>query len=438
MRRGWLRTLAIPLLLLLVARPPARAETKTIARCGRGFLEEVDGYKVLHVKGTPYEMGYQQGALLKDDIRELVRFLFEVKAKELKVQVGGINVLNPRRAIGGIAATQKKYVPERFFEELRGVADGAGMDMQDVIVANFIPELFHCSGFALSGSATKDGTLYHGRVLDYGCDWRLQEHAVLTVAEPEGKIPFVNVTYAGFIGSVTGMNARQRLDRRDGRPGARPLGRGADGASWSGWPSKRPTRSTRPSPIFRDHPRTCEYYYVIADGKSGQGVGMEASWDTFGVIKMGESHPRLPHAVKDAVRPLGRQPLSRARPARPGRARHVRRRKRPGTLMGRPVAMKSNLHSVLFETKTTRLWVANASQDGAPAATQPYHAFTFLELLTHRPDTTAPALTAPPAKPSAPARSTPAAEASRSNSPSRGCVDRSVAHPCWGPLVVIR
>ena len=68
-------------------------------------------------------------------------------------------------------------------------------------------------------------------------------------------------------------------------------------------------------------------------------------------------------------------------------------------LMDLPVAMKSNLHSVLFETKTTRLWVANASQDGAPAATQPYHAFTFLELLTHRPDTTAPALTAPPAKP---------------------------------------
>src|SRR5581483_9872429 len=60
----------------------------------------------------------------------------------------------------------------------------------------------------LSGSATRGGTLYHGRILDYGCDWRLQEHAVLTVAEPEGQIPFVNVTYAGFIGSVTGMNAR--------------------------------------------------------------------------------------------------------------------------------------------------------------------------------------------------------------------------------------
>ena len=49
--------------------------------------------------------------------------------------------------------------------------------------------------------------------------------------------------------------------------------------------------------------------------------------------------------------------------------------------MDRPVAMKSNLHSVLFETTTTRFWVANASKDGKPAAEQPYHAFQLSELL---------------------------------------------------------
>ena len=60
-------------------------------------------------------------------------------------------------------------------------------------------------------------------------------------------------------------------------------------------------------------------------------------------------------------------------------------------LMDRPVAMKSNLHSVLFETTTGRLWVANASKDGKPAAEQPYHAFHFPELLTHQADPSAPA-----------------------------------------------
>lgn len=393
-------------LSLVLATGPASAETKTLARCGAGFLEEVDGYRVLHLKGAPYEMGYQQGALLKEDIRANVHYLFDVKGKELKVEVAGLNLLNPKRAIQGIAAQQKKHVPARFFEEMQGIADGAGMNVQDIIVANFIPELFHCSGFALSGSATKDGTLYHGRILDYGCDWKLQEHAVLTVAEPEGKIPFVNVSYAGFVGSVTGMNA-QKVSI--GEMGGKGLGH------WDGVPMAFLVRMVLEEArtldeaiaIFRDHPRTCEYYFVIADGKTGKGVGMEASWDVFQLIRMGESHPKLPEAVKDAVLlSAGDRYKELARRVKQGfgsfdaeSARH---------LMDRPVAMKSNLHSVLFETTTGRMWVANASPDGQPAANQPYHAFDFPALLKHEANPSADALSPPPSSRRAAARPAPA------------------------------
>ena len=385
--RSLIRALALSFLVVFSVAATLQAETKTLARCGQGFLEEVDGYRVLHLKGAPYEMGYQQGALLKDDVRESVRFLFDVKAKELKVEVAGFNLLNPKRAIAGIAATQKKFVPARYYEELRGIADASGLPLQDVICANFIPELFHCSGFALSGSATKDGTLYHGRILDYGCDWKLQEHAVLTIAEPDGKIPFVNVTYAGFIGSVTGMNAKKISV---GEMGGAGLGH------WDGVPMAILVRMAleeadtldKAVSIFKDHPRTCEYYYVIADGNTGQGVGMEASWNVFTVVKMGEANSKLPHAVKDAVVLSAGdryEELSRRVKAGHGAfdaesARH---------LMDRPVAMNSNLHSVLFETATSRLWVANASPSGEPAVLQPYHAFQLSELLTHKPATSA-------------------------------------------------
>jgi hypothetical protein len=405
------RAIALALLVAFSTVAAARAETKTLARCGQGFLEEVDGYRVLHLKGTPYEMGYQHGALLKDDIREQVRFLFDVKAKAITLELGGVKLLNPKRAIGGIAATQRKFAPGRFYEELRGVADGAGMDVQDIVVANFIPELFHCSGFALSGAATKDGTLYHGRILDYGGDWRLQEHAVLTVAEPEGKIPFVNVTYAGFIGSVTGMNAR---GVSVGEMGGRGLGH------WEGVPMAFLVRMAleeadtleKAVAVFRDNPRTCEYYYVIADGKSGKGVGMEACWDRFGVVAMGESHPRLPHAVDDAVLlSAGDRYEELVRRVKAGYGTFDAEGAR--ALMARPVAMKSNLHSVLFEPRTTRLWVANASKEGAPAASQPYHAFKLRALLTHTPDSSARALPAPPAKPAAASAAAPSSAASR-------------------------
>ena len=389
-----MKRLVLAMFLILAIGSTALADTKTLATCGKGFLEEVDGYRVLHVKGTPYEMGFQQGALLKDDIKELVRFLFDVKAKELKIDIAGMKVEpNAKKIIAAIAASQKRFVPARFFEELKGVADGAGMTVEEITVANFIPEMFHCSGFALSGSATKDGTLYHGRILDYGCDWRLQEHAILTVAEPDGKIPFVNVTYAGFIGSVTGMNAKHVSI---GEMGGAGLGH------WQGVPMSFLVRMALEEAddldeaiaIFRDNPRTCEYYYVIADGKSGKAVGMEAHWDRFQLVRMGEAHPRLPHAVTDAVLlSAGDRYEELARRVKDGRGKFSAESARE--LMSRPVAMKSNLHSVLFETKSTRMWVANASKDGQPAASQPYHEFVFAELLKHGPRSEAKSLPPP-------------------------------------------
>jgi hypothetical protein len=397
MKRSWLRVAGTLLVLLVATGVIARAETRTVARCGAGFLEEVDGYRVLHIKGEPYEMGYQQGALLRDHIREQVHFLFDVKAKQMTFELGGVKMLDPKRVIRGIVAQQKKHVPARFFEEMRGIADGAGMDVQDIIVANFIPELFHCSGFALAGSATKDGTLYHGRILDYGCDWKLQEHAVLTVAKPKGRFPLVNVTYAGFVGSVTGMNA-ERISI--GEMGGRGLGH------WDGVPMALLVRMALEEAdsldaaiaVFRDHPRTCEYYYVIADGETGKAVGMEGSWNVFGTIAMGETHPKLPDAFKDAVvLSAGDRYKELSRRVKVGLGRFDAESARH--LMDRPVAMKSNLHSALFETTTGRFWIANASKDGKPAAEQPYAAFQLCDLLKRQADPSAPALPLPPAPP---------------------------------------
>ena len=58
-------------------------------------------------------------------------------------------------------------------------------------------------------------------------------------------------------------------------------------------------------------------------------------------------------------------------------------------LMDLPVALKSNLHDVLFAPKSTDLWVANASHDRQPAATQPYAHFNLDELLASKPDPSA-------------------------------------------------
>lgn len=376
---------------LVITSPGAWAET--VARCGAGWLERIDGYAVLHLKGTPYEMGYQHGALLKEDCRQNLDYLLNVKGGE-KVELGPVKV-SPRLVIAGIVAGQKKYVPAKYFEEMDGLADAAGLEKKDVYAANFIPEMFHCSGFALMGSATRDGTLYHGRVLDYACDWRLQEHAVLVVAEPDGEIPFVNVTYAGFVGSVTGMNAQHVSIGEMG---------GAGQGHWNGVPMAFLVREVLQTAsdldaaiaVFQDNPRTCQYYYVIADGKSNRAVGMATTWEKMELIRPGQSHPQLPHPVPDTVlMSAGERYNELARRAAQGQGQFDA--DRAIHLMDRPVAMSSNLHNALFAPASTRLWVANASKDGRPAAEQPYHAFQLTELLERKPDPACPVIDLPAA-----------------------------------------
>ena len=373
---------ALPVMARERAVAPA-ADRTVVARCGAGFLEEVGGHAVLHVAGTPYEMGFQHGRLLREHVHAVVRFLLDEKAKEMTAEVAGMELMSPQLIIQGIQVVQQPFLPDWYDEELRGLADGSGVPLADIRTANFIPELFHCSGFAVSGAATGNEHTYHGRVLDYGCDWRLQEHPVVIVARPAGKIPFVNVGYAGFIGSVTGMNA-ERISA--GEMGGAGLGK------WLGVPMAVLMREVLQGAdtlaeavaVFRDNPRTCEYYYVLADGKTGEAVALEAGADVFRAVEMGATCERLPHAVEDAVLLSAGDRyellVKRVREA------HGRIDAEAAlALMDRPVSMTSNLHNVLFETSTGRFWVAHASPDGKPAAEQAYLGFDLRALLAHEP-----------------------------------------------------
>ncbi len=375
------------LLLTLLVLMPLTVSAQTVARCGSGWLEMIDGYPVLHLKGTPYEMGYQHGALMKESVQKNMHTLLEVKGGQTLVEFGPIKI-KPKQALQSIVEIQKPFVPQRYFEELEGLAKGSELSLDDARVANFIPEMFHCSGFALMNSATKDGSLLHGRVLDYAVDWGLQEHAVVIVAEPEGRIPFVNVSYAGFVGSVTGMNNEQVSI---GEMGGGGLGH------WQGVPMALLIREALETgkdldaavAVFKNNPRTCQYFYVVADAKTNRAVGMEASWNEFTLVKPGEAHPLLPKPVTDCVLLSAGdryQKLVERTQAGHGKFSAEDALK----LMERPVAMKSNLHNVLFEPKTTKFWVANASMDKRPAAEQPYRQFQLSVLLARKPDMKSP------------------------------------------------
>jgi hypothetical protein len=377
-----LKALAFVILLLLVATSLAMAAAPArtlVATEGQGYLETVDGYRVLHLKGTPEEMGRQHGRLLKQAIAENVGFLLR---EGDAVRFGELTVTRPELAMVLNTAFVGK-IPEAYLREMKALAEAADLPADRVVACNLIPEMFHCSGFALLKKVTAEGKLLHGRVLDYGVDWRLQDHAVLIIQEPEGKAAFVNVSYAGFIGSVTGMNMEQIS--------VGEMGGGGTGM-WNGVPMALLVRKVLEEArtldqaigLFRAGPRTCEYYYVIADARADSAVGVWATPDKLELVRPGEAHALLPTPVPDTViLSAGSRYAKLCERVREGQGKFTA--ESALRLMDGPVAMGSNLHDALMVPADGVIYVANAAADGAPAWKQKYYRFDVRRLMAERP-----------------------------------------------------
>jgi hypothetical protein len=202
-----------------------------------------------------------------------------------------------------IEEAQQRLTPhmrEEYLQEMDALAFAAGIEKEEARLANYFPELFHCSGFALFGDATTGGRMYHGRILDYLRGVGLEQNAAVMVMKPERGHAWVNISYAGFVGSVTAMNEKHIAI---GEMGGRGEG------NWDGKPMAQLVREVMEGAstideaveIMRKSKRTCEYYYVISDGKRQRAVGVAATPTKFETVWAGQSHPQLPHAVEDAV-----------------------------------------------------------------------------------------------------------------------------------------
>ena len=357
---------------------PATGERRVIATEGNGRLEMVDGTRVLFLKGTPEEMGRQHGALMTKQVRDLVdRILYGVGV--------GSSFEKGRWFFGEIEEAQARiqpFIEQRYLREMDAIALAPGTDREELRLAHFFPELFHCSGFALFGDATVGGKMLHGRVLDYLRGVGLEQNATVIVTRPDEGNAWVNISYAGFVGTVTAMNEKHIAI---GEMGGRGEG------SWDGKPMAQLLRELMEKAgtldeavaILRKGPRTCEYYYVISDAKTKQAVGIAATATTFEVVKPGEPHPRLQHPIKDAVlMSAGDRYEKLAERVKDGYGKFDAASARD--LMTRPVCMTSNIHSVLFDPETLDFWVANADSK-SPAAHTRYTQYNLAELLKDSP-----------------------------------------------------
>lgn len=333
-----------------------------------------DGHRVVLLSGSPEQIGAAHGKLLAAEMQRTLDSTLHLAGLVGSVQSGKWVPEELRGAWKRLAP----HIPESHLREMDALADAAGIDRDTCRVGNVFPELFHCSGFALFGSATVGGKLYHGRVLDYMSQIGLHHSFCIFIVQPEGKRPFVNVGYAGFVGSVTGMNA-------DGISLGEMGGRGE--GRWDGVPMATLMRRALEEcgsldhvrRLWTDSPRTCEYFYVWADGPRRQAVGVSATPDRIEFVEPGTAHPLLGDGIADAV------VLSAGSRLQALRQRVTEQHGRIDAsgamaLMDRPVAMSSNLHNVLFVPEDLVFYVAHA--DGRRGAyASPYARYDLGELL---------------------------------------------------------
>lgn len=364
------------LVILLLAIPVfVQADIKVLAKEGKGLLLDVDGSKVLVVKGSFYEMGYQHGKLLAKDVNEMHKIV-------LTTAVMADFAKQKNDSLGQALKATEKYIPARYQEEMKGLADGAKLPLEQVKLANIFPEQFHCSGFALFGKATKNGQLLHGRVLDYITEIGLQKHALVTIYQPDGYNAFVTVGFTGFIGSVTGMNDKQIAIGEMGGKGE---------GQWNGMPMSFLVRKAleesnsldQAVSIFQNTPRTCEYFYVISDGKIPDARGLACTPKTLEVIEPNQFNEKLNKPVGDTVLLSAGKRYDQL-VARVKANYGAIDEKQAMDIMTRPVAMKSNLHDVLFAPQSLQLWAANAADvnDGKyQACYQKYYHYDLKQLI---------------------------------------------------------
>ncbi|MCJ7623172.1 MAG: C45 family peptidase, partial [Anaerolineaceae bacterium] len=213
-----------------------RLRTKSILEPGDGrrtfcdaSLERRSGLYVLRLKGAPYEMGFQHGVLLREEIRR----------GALLYHAGSVDNFAPfNQKSDFVRWLLKKYfdwtiyrplfrnAPKDYLTEIKGLADGCGLPFDVVFRGNMLSEFNmntakltkqamlkrlqsgECTSFAAFGSNTPDGKVIMGRNTDYSGAGLWDKYQTVMFYEPQDGHRFVNVGTAGLLKCNSCMNEK--------------------------------------------------------------------------------------------------------------------------------------------------------------------------------------------------------------------------------------
>ena len=186
------------------------------------IVEEHGHLTILRLRGTSYEMGYQHGVAQRAVIRRWVN-----------EQVYNRTILGdrqPHSILLTYAHQLERALPNDIRHELRGIADGAGLSFEDILMLNLVlnrlpsqplplpralPALpiLNLQALALAAQppATSQSNASDSILLGYRLNapdqaTRLRRHLLAIVYQPSNGQTYATLTWSGQVGAWCGLN----------------------------------------------------------------------------------------------------------------------------------------------------------------------------------------------------------------------------------------
>lgn len=159
---------------------------------------------IVYAKGSHYEMGKQIGVDRKAVIRQMLsvyRRYFEEDGDKIGIAGWDEAILHARKYLPFAEESVPQYV-----EELEGIADGAALDLNDLLVLNCVEAITEdalhtsCTSLAAAPEVTADGSLLVGHNEDWLPDD--QDAVYLVHARPDDEPAYLAITYGGLLPNI--------------------------------------------------------------------------------------------------------------------------------------------------------------------------------------------------------------------------------------------
>ena len=157
------------------------------------------GITVVYLTGSPYEIGFANGKLCKNEIWTANKPFFDIYEKAS---------LDPQNKWLSVAKKLGKHIPEEYLEEMRGIADGAEIGYEKILFLNTLTTISmgnRCFAFAFKETNSKLVTF---RQIDNDKDSYLYKNMILYIIKPQKGYGFAAILNPGWVDGESGINEK--------------------------------------------------------------------------------------------------------------------------------------------------------------------------------------------------------------------------------------